>query len=128
VNLIYSGTLERSPAVRLQVSHLGGTASFLAHRIASLEAREPEKATLAPGGALEALGRLFYDTGLSNNQVALAAASTLAPLERIVFGSDWPYADLPQDGDPAPALDVLGADRELVDARNAVALVPRFAA
>jgi predicted TIM-barrel fold metal-dependent hydrolase len=126
-NLIYSGTLERSPSVRLQVSHLGGTASFLAHRIASLEAREPEKATLAPSGALETLARLYYDTGLSNNQVALAAASTLAPLEQIVFGSDWPYADLPQDGDPAPALDVLGPDRELVDARNALALVPRFA-
>jgi predicted TIM-barrel fold metal-dependent hydrolase len=72
VNLIYSGTLERSPSVRLQVAHLGGAATFLAHRIASLEAREPEKATLAPRGALSALARLYYDTGLSNNETALA--------------------------------------------------------
>jgi 6-methylsalicylate decarboxylase len=128
VNLIYSGTLERSPSVRLQIPHLGGTASFLAHRIASLETREPEKAALAPRGALDALGRLYYDTGLSNNEVALAAVRALAPLEQIVFGTDWPYADLPPDGDPAPALDVLGpAGRQLVDARNAFTLVPRFA-
>src|SRR6266540_3485190 len=29
VNLVYSGTLERSPSVRLQVAHLGGAAPFL---------------------------------------------------------------------------------------------------
>jgi predicted TIM-barrel fold metal-dependent hydrolase len=127
VNLIYSGTLERSPSVRLQVAHLGGTASFLAHRIASLETREPEKARLAPGGALSALAGLYYDTGLSNNEVALAAARSLLPLERIVFGTDWPYAALPERGDPAPALDVLGPDRAAVDAGNAAALVPRLA-
>jgi predicted TIM-barrel fold metal-dependent hydrolase len=128
VNLIYSGTLARSPSVRLQVAHLGGTASFLAHRIASLEAREPEKARLAPGGALSALAGLYYDTGLSNNEVALAAARSLLPLERIVFGTDWPYAALPERGDPAPALAVLGPDRAAVDAGNAAALVPRLAA
>jgi 6-methylsalicylate decarboxylase len=127
VNLIYSGTLERSPSVRLQVSHLGGTATFLAHRIASLQTREPERARLAPRGALDAFRRLYYDTGLSNNEVALAATRALAPLEHIVFGTDWPYADLPPNGDPAPALELLGPDRELVDARNALALVPRLA-
>lgn len=127
VNLIYSGTLERSPAVRLQVAHLGGTASFLAHRIASLETREPEKATQAPHGALSALARLYYDTGLSNNDVALTATRCVAPIDRIVFGTDWPYADLPERGDPAPGLAVLGADRARVDAENAAALVPRLA-
>jgi predicted TIM-barrel fold metal-dependent hydrolase len=126
VNLIYSGTLERSPSVRLQVAHLGGAATFLAHRIASLEAREPEKATLAPRGALSALARLYYDTGLSNNETALAAARTVAPLEQIVFGTDWPYAALPPSGDPAPELDVLGQDRSRVDGENAGALVPRL--
>lgn len=100
VNLIYSGTLERSPSIRLQVSHLGGAALFLAHRIASLEAREPEKATLAPQGALSALARRYYDTGLSNSADALAAAGSVAPVENIVFGMDWPYAALPPSGDP----------------------------
>jgi predicted TIM-barrel fold metal-dependent hydrolase len=128
-NLIYSGTLERCPSIRWQIAHLGGTAPFLAHRLASLAAREPERAALAPAGAIEYLGRLYYDTGLSNHALALDTALAVADLDRIVFGSDWPYADLPESGDPAPGLAGLGDDeRAAVDARNAAALVPRLAA
>jgi predicted TIM-barrel fold metal-dependent hydrolase len=125
-NLIYSGTLERHPNVRLQVAHLGGTAPFIAHRLASLAAREPEKAGAAPAGAVEYLGRLFYDTGLANNRPALAATLEVAPLDHVVFGSDWPYLDLPDGVDPAPGLDGLAGDRAAVDATNATALVDRW--
>jgi 6-methylsalicylate decarboxylase len=126
VNLIYTGTLERHPNVRVQVSHLGGTAPFLAHRIASLEAREPALATAAPDGALAALSRLYYDTGLSNHRIPVETTLQVAPIERIVFGTDWPYAALPAAGDPAPELAAFGADRALIDAGNARALVPRL--
>jgi len=128
VNLIYSGTLERCPRVRLQVAHLGGTAPFLAHRIASLAAREPERASRSPAGALAQLRRLYYDTGLANNAVALAATLEVADIGQVVFGTDWPYADLPEAGDPAPGLGGLAdADRALIDASNIAALVPRLA-
>jgi len=126
VNLIYSGTLERCPSVRIQVSHLGGTAAFLAHRIASLADREPAEAARAPAGALEYLRRLYYDTGLSANAVALASTLEVAEASHVVFGSDWPYAALPPEGDPAPGLDALGAERRAVDAANIAALVPRL--
>jgi predicted TIM-barrel fold metal-dependent hydrolase len=128
VNLIYSGTLERCPSVRLQIAHLGGTAPFLAHRLASLAAREPEQASAAPTGALAHLRRLYYDTGLSNNSVALASTLLVADPDHVVFGSDWPYADLPDAGDPAPGLAELdGALRARIDASNITALVPRLA-
>jgi len=128
VNLIYSGTLERCPRVRLQVAHLGGTAPFLAHRTASLAAREPERASRAPAGALAQLRRLYYDTGLSNNAVALASTLEVADIGQVVFGTDWPYADLPPDGDPAPGLaNLADGDRALIDASNIAALVPRLA-
>jgi predicted TIM-barrel fold metal-dependent hydrolase len=50
-------------------------------------------------------------------------------LDHVVFGTDWPYAALPEEpGDPAPELAWLGAgDRARVEAANALALVPRFA-
>jgi 6-methylsalicylate decarboxylase len=128
-NLIYSGTLERHRRIRLQLAHLGGAAPFLAHRLASLADREPEQAEQAPDGALAYLSRLFYDTGLTNNLPALAATLGVTELEHVVFGTDWPYAALPVDGgDPAPALEELGAERRAaVDAGNAHALVPRLA-
>jgi 6-methylsalicylate decarboxylase len=126
VNLIYSGTLERAKGLRLQIAHLGGTTPFLAHRIASLAAREPEQAAAASSGALAALARCWYDTGLSNHTSAIEATAALVPFERILFGTDWPYAALPASGDPAPELDAFGDRRPLLDAANAAALVPRL--
>jgi 6-methylsalicylate decarboxylase len=125
--LVYSGTLERCPDVRMQLAHLGGTAPFIAHRLASLADREPALAERAPAGALEYLRRLYYDTGLSGNGPALASTLEATDLAHIVFGSDWPYAALPKTGsDPAPGLDWLGERRKQVDGANAAALVPRF--
>lgn len=127
IDLIWSGTLARCPGIRLQVPHLGGTAPFLAHRIASLAAREPEAAAAAPEGALAHLHRLFYDTGLSNHADVVRATTAVAPLEQVVFGTDWPYAALPADGDPAPGLEPLGvAARAALEGRNIAALVPRL--
>ena len=125
-NLIYSGTLERYPNIRLQVAHLGGTVPFIAGRLASLAEREPDKAAEAPAGALEYLRRLYYDTGLANNAAGLAATLEVTSLDHVVFGSDWPYLALPEGPDPAPGIDRLGGDRAAVDADNAVALVDRW--
>jgi predicted TIM-barrel fold metal-dependent hydrolase len=129
-NLIYTGTFERYPNIRWQVAHLGGATSVLADRIASLTAREPEKAEAAPAGALEYLSRLYYDTGLANEELPYRAATMLAPPEHLVFGTDWPYLRMPdQPGDPAPGLAFLDEqERAALDAGNIRALVPRFAA
>jgi 6-methylsalicylate decarboxylase len=127
-NLLYSGTLEHSPKIRLQLAHLGGTTAFLAHRLAELAAREPERAAAVPAGALEYLRRLYYDTGLSNNAPAVAAARAAVGIERIVFGSDWPFVALPAGEHPGAGLDELAAeDRKRIDASNLAALVPRLA-
>jgi predicted TIM-barrel fold metal-dependent hydrolase len=125
--LVYSGTLERCPSIRIQLAHLGGTVPFLAHRLASLADREPALAERAPAGALEYLRRLYYDTALSNNGAALASTLEATSLEHVVFGTDWPYAALPPQGDPAPGLDWLGERRGRVESANALTLVPRFA-
>jgi predicted TIM-barrel fold metal-dependent hydrolase len=128
VNLIYSGTLERNQDLTIQLAHLGGTAPYLGHRIASLAARSPDSARQAPAGALAYLARLYYDTGLADNDVELAAMALVAPADRIVFGTDWPYAPLPSQGDPQPALAGLGPARVGVDAGNIQRLLPRLAA
>ena len=125
-NLIYTGTLERYPNIRLQVAHLGGTAPFIAHRLASLAAREPDKATAAPAGAVEYLGRLYYDTGLANNAPALAATLEVTSPEHVVFGTDWPYLDIAEGADAFPGLDYLGERRAAVENENTTVLIPRW--
>lgn len=127
-NLIYTGTIERYPCIRIQLAHLGGAAPFLAHRIASLAEREPEKAAEAPAGALAYLRRVYYDTGLANNRAALAATLEVVSPEQIVFGTDWPYLALPTASrDPAPELDSLGAQQRAdLEGANPARLVPRL--
>ncbi len=126
-NLIYSGTLARCPSIRLQLAHMGGTAPFIAHRIGEWAGRDPSRAEAAPDGALTYMQRMWFDTGLSNNPIATAAARELAGVERIVFGTDWPYAVLPEGSDPSPDLGLGGDERALVDGTNVAALVPRLA-
>lgn len=127
VHLIYSGTLERYPRIRFQVCHLGGAAPYLAHRIASLAERSPAHSAQAPAGAHDYLARLWYDTAQAATDVAIAAARAVVPLERIVFGSDWPYVSVGPAGDPEPGLDCFGAERAAVDGEHVRELVPRFA-
>jgi 6-methylsalicylate decarboxylase len=126
-NLIYSGVFERHQQIRWQFAHLGGTAPFVAHRLASLAEREPEQAASAPAGALAYLTRQYYDTGLNNHAVAIDATRLVAPFDHIVFGTDWPYLALPDGEDVAPGLAYLGGDgRALLEGEHARALVPRL--
>src|SRR3954447_26142941 len=120
-NLIYTGTLERFPNIRWQLAHLGGAAPFLAHRLASLADREPRLASAAPAGALTYLSRLYYDTGLSNNEVAVRATQLVTPADHIVFGTDWSYLA------GMPDLAFLDDERAAVEAANIGALIPRWA-
>ncbi len=126
LNLIYSGTLERYPNIRLQVAHMGGTAPFLAERLASWAGREPERAAAAPAGATEYLRRLYYDTGLANNPIALATVRALAGTDRVVFGTDWPFLPEAPEVDLAAGLAVGDAERARIEHANAAALVPRL--
>ena len=106
-----------------------GPRAFLAHRLASLAAREPDKAQAAPAGALAYLSRLYYDTGLANDELAYRATTMVAPPDHILFGTDWPYLAMPDaPGDPAPGLAFLNGDRSAVDSVNIAALIPRFGA
>jgi predicted TIM-barrel fold metal-dependent hydrolase len=126
-DLVYSGTLERCPNLRLQVAHLGGAVPFLADRLASLADREPARAREAPAGLHGYLGRLFFDTGLSNTAAPVAAARAVAPFRQLVFGTDWPYAALPARGDPAPGLAAMdGDERRALMGDHIGALIPRL--
>jgi predicted TIM-barrel fold metal-dependent hydrolase len=127
-SLVYSGALERFSSLRLQVPHLGGAAPFLAYRLASLVDREPQFAEAAPAGAIDYLGRLYYDTALAANTPALAATLAVTSLDHVVFGTDWPYVVLPgEGGDPAPGLaTLLVEERARVDHVTAGTLVQRW--
>jgi hypothetical protein len=69
----------------------------------------------------------YFDTALVADPPALAAVAGIAGSERIVFGSDWPFAGrlYPPSGDPQPALgEVFSvAERAAIERDNAGAVI-----
>jgi 6-methylsalicylate decarboxylase len=126
LDLVFSGTLDRCPNVRFQLSHLGGTVPFLAHRMASMVGRDPALAARLHTEPLSYFARFFYDTALALNPPAFAATLALIPPEQIVFGTDWPY--LPEEElefEPEP-LHLSDDTIAAIESRNAAALVSRL--
>lgn len=127
VNVALSGTLDRCPGVRMQWAHLGGTIPFIANRIHNQSWVMPDARSRMEHGMNHYFARQWYDTGLADYHGNLMAALGIAPVENIVFGTDWPYIPLPDHGtDPQPALSLLGHTRAKLDAENARPLVPRL--
>jgi|KBSSwiStaDraftv2_1062776.scaffolds.fasta_scaffold132438_2 predicted TIM-barrel fold metal-dependent hydrolase len=130
-NLIYGGTLERCPDLRIILSHAGGTVPFLTGRL-TLGDVVPELRRNAPQGSTTYLKRLYYDTAISANPYALNSLKELVDPSHILFGSDTPYLPEPM---VAGQIDGLAGyrgfpdeTRAAIERDNGLALFPRLAA
>lgn len=125
VNMALNGAFDRYPNVRVQWAHLGGTIPFLARRIDSQSARMTDVVSGMEDRMMTYFRRQWYDTGLAPYYGMVAAARDLVPIEKLVFGTDWPWFPRPEHGtDPQPQLDAVGPDRVKIDHLNAHFLVP----
>jgi aminocarboxymuconate-semialdehyde decarboxylase len=92
--LIYSGVVERCERLRICLAHLGGTLPYLRERI-SLGFRVGKEhfgAAYGLTGSPEAsMERLYFDT-ISYYEPALLAGLACVGAERLVIGSDAPFA------------------------------------
>jgi aminocarboxymuconate-semialdehyde decarboxylase len=92
--LIYSGIVERCERLRICLAHLGGALPFLRERIAIgfQVGREHFGAAFGLTGSVEAsLERLYFDT-ISYYEPALLAGLACVGVDRLVIGSDAPFA------------------------------------
>lgn len=122
--LAASGTLHRHPDLKVVLSHAGGFLPYAAERIAAcLELAGSERST---ADVLTDLRRCYFDTALSASPYALPGLTAFADPERILFGSDFPYAPaeiattMTERLDASPVIDHAAVDRE-----NAARLLPR---
>ena len=125
-NLIFSGTLERCPEVRIIVPHNGGVLPFLAGRIAQFGRLHQQR---APQGAVGYLRRLYYDTAISTTGHTLSSLLELVDRSQIVYGSDWPWNPSVDYFNQELALSAFfsDADRKGIYRDNALSLLPRLA-
>ncbi|MFI7104266.1 amidohydrolase family protein [Streptomyces sp. NPDC050161] len=131
VNLLYTGTLQRYPNLRIVVPHAGAAVPALAWRIAHFADALPlpgKQDTRTATAVMAQLHALYYDVALSANQHALAALRTVADPARILFGSDYPFApeSVVQDNITglASSSHLTEGAREAIGHRNALTLLP----
>ncbi|WP_199550051.1 amidohydrolase family protein [Streptomyces sp. N35] len=90
IDLALSGTLARYPRVRWIVPHAGAVLPTLAHRVAFVC-----DLTGTPADLPTALGNLHYDLAGTPLPVALETLLKLAPPNRLLYGSDYPFTPAP---------------------------------
>jgi predicted TIM-barrel fold metal-dependent hydrolase len=90
-NLIASGTLERFPDIKFILSHAGGTVPYLAWRL-QLADLVLDKEGKFPQGTLHYLKQFYYDTALSPSPFMWGSMKNLVGADRLLFGSDYPFA------------------------------------
>lgn len=131
VNLIFSGTIERFPRVRFILPHAGGLVPYFAWRLAVSPMIDQRLPQLSRDQVYAALRHFWYDNALSPGEQTFGSLDHVARPDRIVFGTDFPFAN------PrviAQALETyqsgfLPEERRLaVDRANALALFPKYAA
>jgi predicted TIM-barrel fold metal-dependent hydrolase len=147
-SLVVSKALERFPDVRHVFTHSGGCVSSLAGRLIDRKPLVTAYAAIAQDGgspslerleqllddaqrdAADELATLHYDIALSSDAQALSGITRLAPVDRLLLGTDYPMA---QEIGLHVTLTGLArfpgftaADRAAISSSNAVRLFPRL--
>jgi predicted TIM-barrel fold metal-dependent hydrolase len=128
-SLLYGGTFARCRNIKFIFSHAGGAVPFLAERIARLAAR-PEFKAKVPNGVVPELKRLYYDTALSANWLAFRSLFELVGSDRVLFGSDYPFAPEATLAATVKGLIDMGLGDDVlraIERDNALALFPHLA-
>lgn len=87
---VFRGAARRFPDVRMIWSHSAGTMPFLIERFEGAERSAAAKAQM-PDGFRATIGRFWYDIAQASNAVSTTALRSVVPMERIVFGTDYPF-------------------------------------
>ncbi len=103
-NMIYTGTMDKYKKIKFILSHAGGALPFLAWRIALLEYQQTNKSLKfqalydflmtkrGPSAGLNILSRLYYDTAIAANPMALRSVQELVDSSHILFGTDYVWS------------------------------------
>jgi aminocarboxymuconate-semialdehyde decarboxylase len=130
-HLHYSNTFARTPTVQYIFSHAGGTVPYLASRFAIVDEMGAIDGGNERGTAADTFRRLNWDTALSWRDPVLQLLRSVVGLDRVLFGSDFPYLrrDLAIGSREqlGRTMALTDAERTAVLGANAMKLLPRIA-
>lgn len=129
-SLLYHGTLDRRPDLKLIAPHAGGAAPYLANRLTYAVTINPALADREPADLLGSLKSIYFDTAMSANPHTLAGLESFADTSHILFGTDYPFMPESTTVETVDGIDAFFTDdhvRRQVERDNALALFPRLA-
>lgn len=129
-SLLFAGVMHRLTRIKISLSHAGGMLPFVAHRIAEL-ASAAGLSEMSREELLVGIRRFYFDTALSSSYQSLEGLKAIADHDRILYGSDFPYAPLSTVGYFTQSLDDNLQEQEAlltkINCGNALKIFPRFA-
>ncbi len=126
VSLIVNGALIKYPNIRFIFSHGGGTMPMLAGRLVDTLSHRADAKEVMPNGLPAELRKLYYDTANAATPGPMAALRAMAPLDHILFGTDYPFVSVAEGVNDLGEDSLSAAERAAIDRSNALALLPRL--
>jgi predicted TIM-barrel fold metal-dependent hydrolase len=131
VNLMFGGALARYPRVRFILPHAGGLAPYFSWRLSVSPMIDKRLQQMSRDDVLGLLRRFWYDNALSPGPQTWGCLENVAAPDQIVFGTDWPFANVRVTTEAMKAYESLAAispqQRLAIDRGNALRLFPQFA-
>lgn len=128
VDLITSNTVRDHPRCKIILSHAGGTFPYLATR-AAVMLPDYGLSGKSADEFMDDARSLYYDLALSGNEYTLGLLTKFAHPDRILFGTDFPYAPTPTIRTHTDNLDRYGLSQSQtrqIARENALSLFPRL--
>ena len=99
---------------------------MVAGRLVGLAKNRPELGARVPNGVMAELGKLYYDVVGANTPGPYAALREIAPVSRLLFGSDYPFWSPQTTIAGLAELQLDAADLAAIERGNALALLPKL--
>jgi predicted TIM-barrel fold metal-dependent hydrolase len=119
LRIIYSGILEKFPKLRIVLPHMGSTIPYLIGRIDNQFKINPESQEKISKLPSEYFKLIYVDTAQSLYRPAIECAYQLIGSKKILFGTDYPFADLSKSIQAIKNLDISDEAKEDIFENNA---------
>ena len=130
VNLVFSGAIVRYPRIKFILPHAGGLMPYFAWRLSVSPMIDKRLEQMTRDEVYARLGRFWYDNALAPTAHTFDCLAGVAEPDRIVFGSDWPFANARVTAEAVKTYEAIPlpqTQRDAIDRNNALSLFPQFA-
>jgi len=91
LNLLANGTLEKFPRLKVVVPHCGSFLPYMKQRAGAMFQMLASMNLMEPVNFSASVGKLFFDTAGDPMPEQLDMLLKIASLDKIIFGTDYPY-------------------------------------